>query len=201
MKVLSWKGLAGGALAAVVALLLASFATSLHSAEAQPPSPPNRFFGSVTLDGAPAAAGTVVTAQIGGVECGSTTVVTGETFAYIVDAVSDGEISGCGSAGATVSFLVGGNTADQTASWTSGDFTQLDLTASSAAAPTATPPPPPTEGPAEATPTTVIVVTPFGSGGDLGGGSGTAWWAIATGAGVLALAGSAGWVAYRRAVR
>jgi hypothetical protein len=200
MKVFSWRrGLAGGALVAVVALLVASLGTGLDSAKAQPPSPPNRFFGSVTLDGAAAAAGTVVSAQIGGVECGSTTVVTGETFAYIVDAVSDGEISGCGSAGATVSFLVGGNTADQTATWTSGDFTQLDLTASSAAPP----PPPPTVAPPPPveTETPVIVVTPFGSGGDLGGGSGMAWWAIAAGAGVLALAGSAGWMAYRRTVR
>jgi hypothetical protein len=200
MKGLSWRVIGSGALAAAIVLLLASFATSLQSVEAQPPSPPNRFFGSVTLDGAPAAAGTVVSAQIGGVECGSTTIVTGETFAYILDAVSDGEISGCGSAGASVTFLVGGNAADQTATWTSGDFTQLDLTASSAAPPPVQPttPPPP---PAEPTATAVIVVTPFGSGGDLGGGSGTAWWAIATGAGVLALAGSAGWLAYRRVAR
>jgi hypothetical protein len=200
MKILTWKVVAGGTLAALAALLLASFAISMHSVEAQPPSPPNRFFGSVTLDGAPAAAGTVIAAQIGGVECGSTTVVTGETFAYILDAVSDGEIAGCGSAGATVNFLVGGNTADQTASWTSGNFSQLDLTASSSAPPpppTVAPPPPP----AAETATPVIVVTPFGSGGDLGGGSGTAWWAIAAGAGVLALAGSAGWVAYRKTVR
>jgi hypothetical protein len=196
MKVLGWKGLAGGALVAVLALLLASFATSLHSAEAQPPSPPNRFFGSVTLDGAAAAGGTVVSAEIGGVECGSTAVAVGETYAYVLDVVSDGEISGCGTAGATITFLVGGNAADQTATYTSGDFTQLDLTASSAPPPTP-PPPPPTEVPA--TPT--IVVTPFGSGGDLGGGSGMAWWAIAAGAGVLALAGSAGWTAYRRVAR
>jgi hypothetical protein len=195
MKVLGWKGLAGGALVAVVALLLASFATSLQSAEAQPPSPPNRFFGSVTLDGAPAAGGTVVTATIGGVECGSTSVAVGETYAYVLDVVSDGEISGCGTAGASISFLVGGNSADQSATYTSGDFTQLDLTATSAA-PTPPPPPPPAE-----TATPEIVVTPFGSGGDLGGGSGTAWWAIAAGTGVLALAGSAGWMAYRRVAR
>jgi hypothetical protein len=112
----------------------------------------------------------------------------------VLDVVSDGDVSGCGSAGATVTFLVGGNPADQTAAWTSGDFSPLDLTATSAAPP----PPPPTVAPE--TPT--IVVTPFGSGGYLGGGdSGIAWWALAAGAGVLALAGTAGLMAYRRTVR
>lgn len=194
MMLFGWKGLGIGALAAVVALVAASFASALPS-EAQPPSPPNRFFGSVTLDGAPAPGGTTVTASIGGVECGSAAVAVGETYAYVLDVVSDGDVSGCGSAGATVSFSVGGNPADQTATWTSGDFTPLDLTATSAAPPTEVPP---TEVPE--TPT--IVVTPFGSGGYLGGGgSGIAWWALAAGAGVLALAGTAGLMAYRRTVR
>ena len=193
--VFGWKALGKGAMAAAVVVLLASFASTLQSVEAQPPSPPNRVFGSVTLDGAPAAGGTVVSATIGGVECGSTAVAVGETYAYVLDVVSDGDVSGCGSAGATVTFLVGGNPADQTASWTSGDFSPLDLTATSAA-----PPPPPPPPPPPTTPT--IVVTPFGSGGYLGGGgSGMAWWALAAGAGVLALAGTAGWMAYRRTVR
>jgi hypothetical protein len=122
-------------------------------------------------------------------------VAVGETYAYVLDAVSDGDVSGCGSAGATVTFLVGGNAADQTASWTSGDFSPLDLTATSAAPPTVAPP-------TVAPETPTIVVTPFGSGGYLGGGgSGIAWWALAAGAGVLAMAGTAGWMAYRRTVR
>jgi len=195
MMVFGWKALGIGALAAVVALLLASFASALPSVEAQPPSPPNRFFGSVTLDGAPASGGTIVSATIGGVECGSAAVAVGETYAYVLDVVSDGDVSGCGSAGATVTFLVGGNPADQTATWTSGDFSPLDLTATSAAPPTVAPP-------TVAPETPTIVVTPFGSGGYLGGGgSGIAWWALAAGAGVLALAGTAGLMAYRRTVR
>lgn len=199
MIVLSWKALGRGAVAAVVVLLLASFASTLHSVEAQPPVPPLRAYGSVTLDGATAPAGTVVSAQIGGVECGSATVVVGDP-AYTLDVVSSAEITGCGSAAASVTFSVGGVVADQTATWDSA-FLALDLTATTAA-PTAVPPTvapptvaPPTEVPPE------IVVTPFGSGGDLGGGSGTAWWALAAGAGVLALAGLAGWMAYRRTVR
>ena len=196
MMVFSWKALGKGALAAAIVLLLASFASTLQSVEAQPPSPPNRFFGSVSLDGAAAAGGTVVSASIGGVECGTTTVAVGATYAYVLDVVSDGEISGCGSAGATVTFSVGGNAATQTATWSSGDFSPLDLTATSAAAtPVPPPPPPPVQ------PTPPIVVTPFGSGGNLGGGSGTAWWTLAAGAVVLALAGSAGWMVYRRTVR
>src|SRR3972149_1306191 len=70
MMVWGGKALGKGGMAAAVVLLLASFASTLQSVEAQPPSPPNRVFGSVTLDGAPAAGGTVGSATIGGVEGG-----------------------------------------------------------------------------------------------------------------------------------
>ena len=93
---------------------------------AQPPTPPNRFFGDVTLDGSPAAEGTNVTATHGGNVCGQTTVKADST--YVLDVVSSGQTAGCGTEGATVDFWVAGITAG-TATWHSGYFTALDLVA------------------------------------------------------------------------
>jgi hypothetical protein len=93
----------------------------------------SRFFGSVTLDGQPAPVGTVVTAQIGGVECGSTAVAGGETYDYVLDVAAAEETAGCGVEGATVWFTVGGGPAVQTATWQSGAFTELNLSAVEAA--------------------------------------------------------------------
>src|SRR5262245_4758279 len=53
---------------------------------ASAPSPPNRFFGTVTLNGQRAAAGTAVTAAIGSATCGSGTV--SATGTYTVDVAS-----------------------------------------------------------------------------------------------------------------
>jgi hypothetical protein len=152
---------------------------------AQPPTPPNRFFGSVTLNGAPAPAGTNVTADIGGNVCGQTTVQADST--YVLDAVSSGQTAGCGTEGAAVSFTVGGSPAG-TATWSSGQFTNLDLAGQ--AAPTVAPP---TVAPVTPTPQVVT-----GTGGYLDGGSGTAWWVyVVAGLSVLLL-GTAGAAAYRR---
>jgi hypothetical protein len=87
----------------------------------------SRFFGSVTLNGQPAPVGTVVTAHIGVAKCGSTAVVGGETYDYVLDVVAKDQAAGCGATGATVWFTVGGLPANQTATWTSGAFTELDL--------------------------------------------------------------------------
>lgn len=199
-----------GTVAVAAALLLASLVGSFQGASAQ--GPPARLYGSATVDGVAASEGANITATIGGVDCGQTTVQDGS---YVLDVVADGPAEfepsarpGCGSAtNSTINLTVDGCDAG-TATWSGGTFIQQDLAAVCAAPtevpPTAAPPTvaPPTEvPPTAAPPTEVIVVTPFGSGGDLGGGSGTAWWAIAAGAGVLALAGSAGWMAYRRTVR
>jgi len=93
---------------------------------AQPPTPPNRFFGDVTLDGSPALPGTYITATIGGNVCGATSVEADST--YVVDVVSEGNAPGCGTEGATVDFWVAGLAAGS-ATWHSGYFTELDLAA------------------------------------------------------------------------
>ena len=173
-------------IAAVVALLSSLMVASVS---AQPPTPPNRFFGDVTLDGAPAPAGTNVTADIGGNVCGQTTVQADST--YVLDAVSSGQTAGCGTEGASVSFTVGGSPAG-TAAWSSGQFTELDL-AGEAAPPTVAPP---TVAPVTPTPRVVT-----GTGGYLDSGSGTAWWVVVAGTTLLVLTASAGWMAYRRTLR
>jgi hypothetical protein len=194
-----------GTVATVAALLLASLVGSFQGASAQ--GPPARLYGSATVDGVAASAGANISASIGGVVCGQTTVEADGT--YVLDVVASGPAEfepsarpGCGTEGATIDLTVDGCDAG-TATWSGGAFLAQDL-AAVCAVPTAVPPtevPPTVAPPTEVPPTEVIVVTPFGSGGDLGGGSGTTWWALAAGGAVLALAGSAGWMAYRRTVR
>ena len=181
--IFSWKALKRGVLVAAVVALLSSLMAA--SVSAQPPTPPNRFFGNVTLSGAPAPAGTNVSASIGGNVCGQTTVQADSS--YVLDVVSSGQTAGCGTEGASVSFTVGGNPAG-TATWSSGQFTNLDLAGQ--AAPTVAPP---TVAPVTPTPRVVT-----GTGGYLDGGSGAAWWTyMAAGLSVLLL-GTAGAAAYRR---
>lgn len=180
----SWKRLRSGALVAAVVALLSSL--TVASVAAQPPTPPNRFFGDVTVDGVAASAGTAVTATIGGNACGQTTVQADGT--YVLDVVSSGQTAGCGTEGASVDFAVGGSPAGS-ATWSSGQFTELDL-AGGAAAPTAAPP---TGEPATPTP---VVVT--GTGGYLDSGSGTGSWAYVAGGLSLLMLATAGAVAYRR---
>jgi hypothetical protein len=181
----SWKALRRGALVAAVVALLSGLMVA--SVSAQPPTPPNRFFGNVTLDGAAAAAGTNVTATIGGNVCGQTTVQADSS--YVLDVVSSGQTPGCGTEGASVSFTVGGNPAGS-ATWSSGKFTSLDLTPGAA--------PPPTVAPPTVAPVTPAPQIVTGTGGYLGSESGTAWWVYTTAGLALLLLGTAGVAAYRR---
>ena len=121
-KTLKWLG--GGIAAAMLLGLAGLFSGEV--AEAQPSGPPHRFAGSVTLEGAPAAAGTSVTAVVGGTECGSSaTVLTGANGStYALDVPSD-----CAEDGDTVNFHVMGVAAAESGTWSSGARTDLDLTA------------------------------------------------------------------------
>jgi hypothetical protein len=186
--ILNWKTLMRGALAAVAVALVSSLLVA--SVSAQPPTPPNRFFGNATQGGSAAAAGTQVSAMIGSAVCGQTTVKADSS--YVLDVVSSGQTAGCGTEGASVSFTVGGNPAGS-ATWSSGKFTSLDL-AGAAVQPTVAPP----STPAPVTPTPRVIT---GTGGYLDGGSGTAWWVyMAAGLGMLLL-GAAGVATYRRQAR
>jgi hypothetical protein len=111
-------------LSLIAALLLGTFAISLAAAQA---FPPHRFFGSLTVGGQPAAAGTVLRAYIGDTECATFTLTTAGQ--YVIDVPGVTLNPNCGRSGqSTVSFRVGDQTAGQTATYRDGGFEQLNLT-------------------------------------------------------------------------
>jgi hypothetical protein len=149
------KVLAGGWLAAVLGIALFAAAGTLGaspvSAES-PPNPPARFAGTVTVDGQPVPAGTVIEARIGNAACGVTQTFTqGGQSRYVLDvpALDPGANPNCGVDGAVVTFFIGGKRAAETGRWANYQLNQLNLTYTTptptpAASPTATPRPPAT---------------------------------------------------------
>lgn len=149
------KVLAGGWLAAVLGVALFAAAGTLGagtvSAES-PPSPPARFAGTVTVDGQPVPAGTVIEARIGNAACGVTqTFMQGNQSRYVLDvpALNPGATPNCGVDGATVTFYIGGKRAAETGTWANYQLNELNLTyttptPTATASPTATPRPPAT---------------------------------------------------------
>jgi hypothetical protein len=179
--------LIAGAVVAVT-LVLGSLGAARQAGAQSPPEPPSRFAGSVTIDGQPAPAGTPIEARVGDVSCGVSTVfVQGGQARYVIDVASAVSQPGCGTAGATVTFIVGGTKAPQSGTWRNYELAQLDL-----ALVTATP-----------TPLSSPVLTPTPrppvAGTGLAGPDGpSAWWIISMAA--LASLGFAGmgWAASRR---
>jgi len=113
-----WVPLVAGLLA--LALIGATGSRAVAQA-----TPPNRFYGTATVDGQIAFAGMAVQAFIGGVPCGDGVVAPGG--GYSIDVVSAVSRPGCGYDGAAVTFALGGIAADQIAIYQTGGFTQLDL--------------------------------------------------------------------------
>jgi len=124
--------------AAVLAVAVAGSVSMTGVSEAQVPT---RFFGTVTIDGQPAAAGTTVTAEIGGNDCGSGAVESRQgQMLYILDAQSEASVAGCGGLNVIVFFKVGSRYASQIGCFTPGAFVEQNLTISGAAQrPTAAP--------------------------------------------------------------
>ena len=93
------------------------------------------------MDGAPVPPGTLVRAFVDGIDCtqpgGSGAFDEGGVSHYLVDVMHETQAPGCGRTGAAVSFKVGDQTADVTATWNSGPL-PLDLFFG--APPPATPP-------------------------------------------------------------
>jgi hypothetical protein len=191
--------LGGSAFAAVLGAVLFGFAGvfGAQQVEAQsPPTPPSRFAGTVTLNGAPVLPGTVVSAMIGSASCGSTATFTEAGVArYVLDvpALEPAGAPNCGTDGAVVSFFIGSVKANETGAWRNFDLNQLNLTASSAT-PTASPS-------ASATPTggggTPKPPTTGSGGTSIESGSDTNWLFLALGVGAVALA-AGGAVVVRR---
>ena len=143
-------------------LLLAGLGVALvlGAARAGAQLPPTRVFGTVTVDGQPAPAGTVVQAFVGEKQCGEGLVrrISDDLpLGYVVDVAGATQVAGCGTDGATITFRVGGVPANETATFATGTFIRLDLTVrGQVATPTPGAPTPPPFGAAPAaTPTAV----------------------------------------------
>jgi hypothetical protein len=145
-----------GTVTGIVAVLLCA-------AVAQAQTPPTRTFGSVTIDGQPAPAGTKVEALILDKVCGENVVrrLNDEIpVGFVVDVASAAQSPGCGSDGDRIAFRVGGVTVDQTAEFQTGNFVRIDLAAAGqASTPTPGPTPPPFGG-ASPTPAGTAATTP-----------------------------------------
>jgi len=113
---------------------------------------PHAFLGSATVNGSPAANGTVVAALVDGQQVAAKSV-TGGTYPVLLV-----EPSGESFDGKTVTFTIGGIAAAQTFIWQQGEVTELNLTATSVIeSPAATP-----------TPAPVLVLGPKGDAGPSG---------------------------------
>lgn len=131
----------------LAAVLLAGVAIQAATVAAQ--APPTRFYGSVTVNGAPAEVGTVVEGYVNGLLCGQGVVAElGDPIGigYILDVNADSFQPGCGMDGGQVTFKVGALDAAATGEFRTGSFVQVDLSIDGdvGAAP-APPPPPPAE--------------------------------------------------------
>ena len=117
----------------LAALLLTGSATAAVAAQA---APPMRLYGTATMFGQPAAAGTVIQALVGASVCGTSTVGAGGSYRLDVSTAAPGT---CAAGGALVSFTVGGLPARETALAQPGAFVPLDLTVAAVAPPVVTP--------------------------------------------------------------
>jgi hypothetical protein len=110
-----------GALTLLLALcLIAGAVTPAYATE--PPEMPHQFYGTVSSDGYPVGQGTLVEAFVNGIKQGEITVDDQSRYGYnSIFRVS-------GTAGATVTFHVGGKEADEQATWGSGVVQKLNLT-------------------------------------------------------------------------
>jgi hypothetical protein len=180
--------------ATIGASLLAALAVSPAFAES-PPSPPARFVGTVTVNGAPAAAGTTVEAKIGSTTCGVTSVfMSGAEARYTLDspALDPAATPNCGTDGAAVTFFVGGQQAAETGSWKNYQLNTVNLTVG-AATPTVTT----TSTPGTtATATTTPRGPAAGSAGPSTSSSSSAWFIAAAAA--IVVSASAGTLALAR---
>jgi hypothetical protein len=166
------KLLGGGSLVAILSVVLFAAVAVAES----PPSPPARFVGSVRVDGAAPAAGTLIEARIGNSTCGASTVfMSGSEARYALDspALDPGATPNCGVDGAVVTFYIGGKKANETGSWANYQLNTVNLTYTT-----------PVETPGAGSPTPKPPVT--GDTQLTSGSESATWLYIALGLGALA---------------
>jgi hypothetical protein len=117
-----------------------------QTAYAQPPSMPQGFWGSVTIDGNQAPPGTTVSVLVGGTEVASATTDAQGMYACTVS----------GTNGATVGFYVNGVQSQQSYTLSSGAITKLNLSTGAVSPPSSPPPAPPAPTPPEQAPSAPI---------------------------------------------
>ena len=136
----------------LIALLVVIFSSIAIAA----PGVPHLFYGSVTLNSAPAPDGTTITAKINGIDVASTTTLDGKygysPIFYIPDPNNIRE-------GDTISFFVNGVNTGQTYTFSNHDTTELNLTVTITTTTVSNPSPNPGPGPTTTAPTTSTVET------------------------------------------
>jgi len=161
---------------------------------------PHAFLGLATVNGNPVSDGTVVAALVDGRQVVAESVSGGSYPVLMVEPDADSFV------GKTVTFTIGGIPANETALWTQGQVTQLNLTAS----PTQATPVPQATTAATATPVLVVGekgdAGPTGSqglagpGGDPGSKGSSLFGILALVFALLAFLGIFGGVLWRRLV-
>jgi len=122
-----------------LALLLLFSLVAGAAADEGVPTLPHEFWGAVTIDGSAAPAGTTIVAVIGGESCGFLTTTSSGAYGGTRYAGTNLVVSGTeDQAGETITFLVDGREAGQTAAFTPDSTTTLDPSVGSAVTPTPT---------------------------------------------------------------
>ena len=118
----------------LIAVAFVAILLSLPSVASAQRVIPHAFLGSATINGSPAADGTVVAALVDGRQIAAKSVSDGSYPVLLV------EPDGDSFSGKTVTFTIGGFAASETAFWIQGEVTELNLNASPAQrTPTPTP--------------------------------------------------------------
>jgi len=118
--------------AGAAALAVASWSGGARVDAQSPPKPPHRFFGKASLNGALAPTGTRIDAYVGDTLCGSGQTTNNASQNYVVDVANAAVTPGCGTAGSSVTFRIGGTAATPTGTYVEGGFQSLDISATSA---------------------------------------------------------------------
>lgn len=145
----------------LVSIVVAVFFLLPAMTFAQGAQPPCRFYGAVQVDGYDVPDGTVITAIIEGVPYSTTTpeAAYGSSTYVLKIEPSAGAFYNYGT---QIYFKIDDHVAKETATWESGNNTELNLTASTAPPPTPTPSPTPIPTPTpEPTPTPTVAPSPM----------------------------------------